>query len=194
MPVVVWRWLRWSLKYGLSDIGCVAFATHGIILVSMNDLKGGFEIAKITEQLLERLKPMDQMSYALMCTDNFVKAWTVPVQKLIAPCVKNCEIGLKAGDNEAAMWHVFYAGCFSWIAGNKNLIYMEDLLGQYCETIQFYQQDAIYNCLVRVRCFCHCCRCCCCRPCLFHLRSASTHIKNLSPHPFAHRYRIVRRF
>lgn len=151
MPVVVWRWLRWSLKYGLSDIGCVAFATHGIILVSMGDLKGGFEIAKITEQLLERLKPMDQMSYALMCTDNFVKAWTVPVQKLIAPCVKNCEIGLKAGDNEAAMWHVFYAGCFSWIAGNKNLIYMEDLLGQYCETIQFYQQDAIYNCLVCVR-------------------------------------------
>jgi len=149
-PIVVWRWLRWTLRYGISGVNCVAVASHSVILLSMGDYTNAYELARISESLLERLKPMDQMAYAKLSTDGFVRPWREPVQKLISVSASNYEIGLSTGDTEAAMWHVLYVAVFSYIGG-KNLLRLEDALGPQLEQIQFYQQDAVFNVLVPYR-------------------------------------------
>ena len=110
MPIVIWRWLRWSLRYGLVDVNVVAFASHAVILNSMGELKAAYELATISEKLLEKVQSIDHAAFTLLLTDHLVKSWTMPVHELIAPCMKNHEMGLFSGDTEGACWHLHYVG------------------------------------------------------------------------------------
>ena len=97
MPLVVFRSLNYTMKYGFCDFSPVAFATTGIMLTGiLDDLQGG---ARYGQQALDLLPKTSGTTAArtYFCVYSFSFPFTKPLRDLLKPLLESYDIGLKTG-------------------------------------------------------------------------------------------------
>eukprot|EP00977_Amphora_coffeiformis_P020355 scaffold8152_cov195-Amphora_coffeaeformis.AAC.2 len=103
LPLVIFRTLNWTLKYGICDQSPSAFATTGMILTGLlDDIKGGALYGEHALNLLKDAPSRATVSRTMMCVYAYIFSWTKPYQSLIKPLLAAYDIGLQTGDTESA--------------------------------------------------------------------------------------------
>jgi predicted ATPase len=98
MPILVFKALNWTMKYGYCEYSSVAFALTGLILAgALNDLQGGYKYGEQALVLLERSKSQFTAARTMFIVDAFVFPWTRPLRSLLKSTLRGYDIGLQTG-------------------------------------------------------------------------------------------------
>ena len=98
LPLVIFRTLNWTLKYGICDQSPTAFATTGMMMTGLlDDFKGGALCGQHALNLLEKAPSRATVSRTMMCVYAYIFSWTKPHQILIKPLLDAYDIGLQTG-------------------------------------------------------------------------------------------------
>ena len=89
MPLVVFRSLNWSLKYGICEYTPVALATTGMILTGvLGDIQGGALYGRHALGLIERTKSVTADARTMFCVYSFLLSWVEPAKNLLKPLLR----------------------------------------------------------------------------------------------------------
>jgi predicted ATPase len=98
LPLVIFKSLNWTMKYGYCDYSPVAFATTALILAGvLNDLPGGSKYGEHALILLERTKSQVTASRTMFIVYGFTFTFTRPLRSLLKPLLRAYDIGLQTG-------------------------------------------------------------------------------------------------
>jgi predicted ATPase len=99
LPLIAFKTLNWTMKYGYCGYLSFAFASTGLILTgALNDLQGGSKYGEQAMLLLERDK--SQVAAArtsMLIADSCVFPWTRPLRSLLKTTLRGYDIGLQTG-------------------------------------------------------------------------------------------------
>eukprot|EP00978_Attheya_sp_CCMP212_P048515 scaffold532450_cov102-Attheya_sp.AAC.1 len=103
--LILFRMMQLSLKYGLSIVSPLGFASYGVMLRGVaGDIDGGYRFGKLALQLVELLNAKETESQVLMVTNIFLNHWKQPLQDSIEPLLRGHQVGMEAGDTEYALY------------------------------------------------------------------------------------------
>ncbi len=118
IPVVIFRLIKLTLKYGLDSKSPYVFLGYGYILSAfMGQIKRGTDFADLALVLHEKLdtKPLSASIYTVYY--DLVKHWTMPLADTLEPLLKGFRLGMETGDAEFTsylafdyVYHGFYSG------------------------------------------------------------------------------------
>ena len=98
LPLIVFRSLDYTLKYGYCDYSPVTFAAMAIVLTGVvGDFKRGCEFGERALALMRKMKGEETKARTLFLVNALVFPWTKKAEALLAPLTEAYEIGLKTG-------------------------------------------------------------------------------------------------
>lgn len=115
MPVVVFRSMKWSLKYGLSVYTPAAVAAVGMLLATMGDFHGSEVLGERAINMLDRIPDGKGVeSRTVFVTHTFALHWSRPVNTTLKPLRCAYESGLQSGNIESATFAImtYIVHCF----------------------------------------------------------------------------------
>jgi predicted ATPase len=98
MPLVIFRSLNWTMKYGYCDYSSSVFATTGMMLSGiLKDFQGGSKYGEQALALMERSNSQATAARTVFCVYSFLFPWTKPLRSLLKPLIHGYDIGLQTG-------------------------------------------------------------------------------------------------
>jgi predicted ATPase len=98
LPLVTFKGLRWTMKYGYCDYSSVVVASTGLILTGiLNDLQGGSKYGEQALILMEGCKSQITAARTMFLVYAFAFPWTKPLSSLLKPLLRGYDIGLQSG-------------------------------------------------------------------------------------------------
>jgi predicted ATPase len=98
LPLVTFKGLRWTMKYGYCYYSSVVFASTGLILTGiLNDLQGGSKYGEQALILMEECKSQITAARTMFLVYAFTFPWTKPLTSLLKPLLRGYDIGLQSG-------------------------------------------------------------------------------------------------
>lgn len=71
--------------------------------------------------------------------EGMINHYQLPLQPRAKQCLDICEVSMRNGDNEGAMWALFHNACYSWFCG-MDLRRLEDkIMKPHLKTIFEYK-------------------------------------------------------
>lgn len=110
LPLVVFKALKYMLKYGISDYSPPLLCTLGILLAAgLGDNKGSHQIAQFTMKLFDSkkidIKPVTK-ARVLFVGSAFGLHFCEPLSSVKLVIFDGYEVGLRSGDVESALWSI----------------------------------------------------------------------------------------
>lgn len=130
-PFIVLRWIRLTLKYGLSEHSCLAFASYGILQCALGNFDEGYRYAMLGLQLFEHRRSRDDLLPRLyFLVYGIVYKWKRPLRDTLPPLQRAISVAADTGDFECVNFTCWTALVHSFIAGD-NLSTIEDRLNGF---------------------------------------------------------------
>ena len=118
LPLVIFRSLHWTIKYGLCEHSPPAFATVAVILTGLlMDFQGGARYGLHALRLIERLRSKVSEGRTTFVVHALVLPWSKPCHTLLKPLLRAYEISMQRGDIESAMGAIFQYISLSFYSG-----------------------------------------------------------------------------
>ncbi len=159
-PLLVFRGVRLSLRYGQTADSSFAYAGYGLILCgALRRIEEGYRFGQLALKQLERLKSKEMHCRTLVTAYTFTVHWKQHLHDSLKPMLEAYRTGVESGDIEFAALALHQYSCILFFIGEplgrveKNLRAFEEKirrLGQ--DTALEYQQiyhQAVLNLLGR---------------------------------------------
>ena len=159
-PLLVFRGVRLSLRYGQTADSSFAYAGYGLILCgALRRFEEGYRFGQLALKQLERLKGKEMHCRTLVTAYTFTVHWKQHLHDSLKPMLKAYRTGIESGDIEFAALALHQYSCILFFVGEplgrveKNLRAFEEKireLGQ--DTALEYQRiyhQAVLNLLGR---------------------------------------------
>ena len=119
-PLIAYRMMKLSLKYGNSAISSMGYTSYGLVLATLHDYDGAYEYGKLGLSVIER--------YNSIRNDWIPRVYVIHygmlaiTKELYSPCIDKLSsayhIGLDCGDSEFAFIALHMVHMFSFAAGH----------------------------------------------------------------------------
>ena len=104
-PLLAFRAVRLSLKFGLCDETAGAFAAYGLILgTGLGQYKNGYRFGQLALTLAEKHKTREYIAYVNFLVYASINPWVMPLEKTIEPLKFSQLAGMEAGTVEFACY------------------------------------------------------------------------------------------
>jgi predicted ATPase len=137
LPLVVFKSLRLTIKYGVCNYSPTAFALVGVIVSgALSDFQGGAMYGKQALLLVEKLNSKIVEARTIFVVHSIILQWTKPSVWALNPLLRAYELAMQTGDTESAFYAILqyiYIGFYS----GKAL----DLLEAECRIYTHQSQD-----------------------------------------------------
>jgi hypothetical protein len=144
-PVVEFKMVRWSIKYGLCPPSAVAFTVYGLLLAgSMGELRQARVMGEVADELSQRPSWRETRSRTLMQTYNYIFPWTSHVRTCLKPLLTGYEVGMKEGDLENAFFSAYLYMKLAVCSGRPLSLVLSDTL-DFTAQMKIYSQETIYQ-------------------------------------------------
>ena len=105
-PFLVLRFIKLTLKYGQSDMSCLAFASYGVILCAVDESEEGYRYGRLGLRLLEgcthnRARLMPRLHFIVY---GMLSPWKVPLRSTLKPLQQVIPDSLVSGDFECSLF------------------------------------------------------------------------------------------
>jgi diguanylate cyclase (GGDEF)-like protein len=142
-PLLTFRGVTWSLKFGNDSMSCYGYAGYGVILCGViEDFDAGYKFGKLALNLVEKFNANELKARTLMVFNNFIRHWREHIQNGLAPLQEAYSIGLETGDLEFAAYAAYMHCYHSYFAGNE-LNELADKMAAYHEAIANLHQETV---------------------------------------------------
>ncbi len=145
LPLVVFRILKLSLRYGNAPESAFAYAVYGMILCGVTgDIEKGYQYGRLSLRVLEHLsiEKFKARTYHMCC--GFIIHWRKHIKETIRPLLEAFQSGLETGDFEYAGFCAFFYCYHSFIAGEK-LDFVEQEMHFYSNAIKKLKHEQSFH-------------------------------------------------
>jgi predicted ATPase len=98
LPLVIFKSLNWTIKYGHCDYSSVGWATVGLILTGvLNDHQGGSQYGEEALTLMAMSKTRVTAARTMLIVYGMIFAFTKPLRSLLKPLLQGYDVGLQTG-------------------------------------------------------------------------------------------------
>eukprot|EP00977_Amphora_coffeiformis_P012111 scaffold2989_cov184-Amphora_coffeaeformis.AAC.7 len=139
LPLVIFRTLEWTRRYGVNQFSASALAQTGIIFTGvLNDLSGGASLASAGLELSKKKPELPTEVRSVYLAHGLVLCWSYPWRNQLKPLLKAYDIGLRIGDSESACWAILHYIIFRFLSGTGLDLLVADtrVYHAQCEELQ----------------------------------------------------------
>ena len=98
LPLVIFRSLNWTMKYGNCAWSAPGFALAGMILTgTLGDLQGGSTYGQHALTLLNNIQSTTTAARTMFCVYTFLFSWTQLSRTTLKPLLQAYDVGLRTG-------------------------------------------------------------------------------------------------
>lgn len=145
LPFIIFRMVRISLKYGVTEISAFGFATYGLLMCGvLGDMRGGYRFGQIGLALLDRFEAKRWLSQIYTPIYALINHWSENVHKSLEPFLYSYKVGFETGAIEYACINVNIY-CNHIFLGGKPLEKSEREMRLFSEQMLKYKQETNYN-------------------------------------------------
>ncbi len=145
LPLVIFKQVQLSLKYGNSVYAPFAYCFYGFALsVFVGNLEKGYNFGKMSLQLTEQLHATTVKTKVMVSFYGFLSYWLDSLRASVLPLREAYELGRKTGDYLYAAFALSFHTSIRLHAGD-NLVELLDNMTDDCATIKAMNQDLVYN-------------------------------------------------
>lgn len=145
-PLVIFKMVDLSLKFGNSSESSFAYSSYGVILCGLSiNVETGYRMGSLALDLLHDLDCHEQTSKIFVVVNAFIKHWKEPLHQIIDSWEEGIQKGLETGDIENACHCAAFCSSQIFLSGTNLELAHEKLLKYYELTIKYRQKlDTIH--------------------------------------------------
>ncbi|MEG5048339.1 AAA family ATPase [Microcoleus sp. B4-C1] len=144
-PLIVFKQVDLSVKYGNTPVSSYAYSTYGLILSGevVNDVNSGYLFGKLALLLVDKFKATKLKSRTLFIFNYFIRHWHEHIRESLTPLLDAYLIGRETGDLEYA---TFSAGayCYYSLVAGKELTRLEREMAMYSNAFRQFNQETFF--------------------------------------------------
>eukprot|EP00804_Cyclotella_cryptica_P027830 CCRYP_009244-RA/>CCRYP_009244-RA protein AED:0.13 eAED:0.13 QI:0/0.87/0.66/1/0.25/0.22/9/246/899 len=108
-PIISFRMVEISIKYGICNITPFAFGVYGAFLVSAisADSEGGYRMGRVAMELMKRMNAIEIIPRLYTTIYAMINIWKEPFQASLSKHLEAFDIGAHRGDMEFAISNLF---------------------------------------------------------------------------------------
>lgn len=144
-PLVIFRMVELSLRYGNTAVSAFAFATYGVIMCGvLGDMKSGYSFGKLGLVLLDKFNAKEWKTQIYTPIYALINNWNEHVHNTLKPLQESYHIGLETGAIEFACINTNIYCIHAFLSG-KPLERLEVETKAYSESFKAFKQETNYN-------------------------------------------------
>jgi histidine kinase len=145
LPLIVFRMVSISLKYGNTEVSCFAYGSYGVINCGvLGFMKRGNEYGKLSLGLIDKLNAKEWKAQIYVAPYALTFHWRNHVRTTLHPLQESFQIGLETGLIEFACVNTNIYCIHSLLCG-KPLERTEEETGAYSRSYYQFKQETNYN-------------------------------------------------
>ncbi len=140
-PLLVFKQVELSLKYGNCAYSPFAYASFGVVKTGvLGDIEGGYKLGKVAEKLMEQFPSKSLRVRTMIVINGFLNHWKVHPGYFVLALPSFFDAAKESGDIEYAALCLFNQTLYSFCLG-QSLLRLEQEATQRDEIIQSYNQN-----------------------------------------------------
>jgi predicted ATPase len=144
-PLIIFRMVQLSLKYGNTQVSSFAFATYGVIMCGvLGDMKNGYQFGKLGLILLEKYKAKEWKTQVYTPIYCLIVNWNEHIDQTLKPLQESYHIGMETGAIEFACINTNIYCIHSYLSG-KPLERLEVETKAYSQSFHLFGQETNFN-------------------------------------------------
>ncbi|MGB3510863.1 MAG: AAA family ATPase [Microcoleaceae cyanobacterium] len=141
LPLMVFKYVGLSLKYGNAPESAVAYGTYAVSLCGIvGDIEAGYQFGQLSLTLLDRLNAKHFACVTMVVFNLLIRHWKEPLRESLNPLLRGYQIGLETGDLEQAGFSIQIYCYYSYCVG-KELSALQKEMVTYREAIIQLKQE-----------------------------------------------------
>ncbi|TAD83443.1 MAG: GAF domain-containing protein [Bacteroidetes bacterium] len=144
-PLVIFRMVHLSLKYGNTAVSAFAFATYGVIMCGvLGQMRNGYTFGKLGLILLEKYNAKEWKTQIYTPIYALIVNWNEHVHNTLRPLQESYHIGLETGAIEFACINTNIYCIHAYLSG-KRLHRLEEETQAYSNSFNQFKQETNFN-------------------------------------------------
>jgi histidine kinase len=144
-PLIIFRMVSLSLKYGNTQVSSFAFATYGVIMCGvLGAMKSGYQFGKLGLILLEQYKAKEWKTQVYTPIYCLIVNWNEHIDQTLKPLQESYHIGMETGAIEFACINTNIYCIHSYLSG-KPLERLEEETKAYSQSFKLFNQETNLN-------------------------------------------------
>jgi hypothetical protein len=140
-PLLVFKQVELSLKYGNCEFSPFAYASFGVVKTGvLGDIEGGYKLGQVAEKLLDQFPSKSLRVRTLIVINGFLNHWKIHPGHFVLALPSFFDAAKESGDIEYAALCLFNQTLYSFCLG-QSLLRLEQEATQRDEIIQSYNQN-----------------------------------------------------
>ncbi|MBI3219001.1 MAG: AAA family ATPase [Bacteroidetes bacterium] len=140
-PLLVFKQVELSLKYGNCEFSPFAYASFGVVKTGvLGDIEGGYKLGQVAEKLLDQFPSKSLRIRTMIVINGFLNHWKVHPSHFVLALPAYFDAAKESGDIEYAALCLFNQTLYSFCLG-QSLLRLEQEATQRDEIIQAYNQN-----------------------------------------------------
>jgi histidine kinase len=145
LPLIVFRMVRLSLRYGNNAVSCFAYGSYGVIMCGvLGFMRKGAMYGRLALDLLEKLNAKEWKAQIYITPYGLIFHWTEHVRGSLRPLQESFQIGLETGLIEFACVNTNIYCIHSFLCG-RPLERVEEETRAYSAMYRQFKQETNYN-------------------------------------------------
>lgn len=137
-PLVIFRMVDISLKYGNSSLSSFAYASYGVILCGMlNQMRSGYQFGQVAIEIAKQLDAKEQFSKIFLVFNVFVRHWCEDIKNSLTPLLEGINYGLSFGDIENACHCASFYCSYLFLSGEE----LGKVIDEHTKYIEFISKQ-----------------------------------------------------
>jgi len=144
-PLIIFRMVYLSLKYGNTALSSFAFSTYGVIMCGvLGDMKSGYRFGKLGLALLDQFNAKEWKTQVYTPVYCLIVNWNEHIDKTLKPLQESYHIGMETGAIEFACINTNIYCIHAYLSG-KPLERLEIETKSYSQSFDQFNQETNFN-------------------------------------------------
>lgn len=140
-PLLVFKQVNLSVKYGNTAESALAYTAYGITLCgAVGEIEAGYRFGSLALEVLDRLQAKELRAKVLFTVYHFLKPWRVHLRETLKPLLETYQTALETGDLEYAANTLNVYTLASFFAGLE-LVGLEREIATHSEAVDKIKQE-----------------------------------------------------
>ena len=145
LPLIVFKQIQLSVKYGNTRISTYSYATYGVILSgALGEIETGYQFGQLALTLLEHFNAKELECKVLYTVHHLINPWIKPVKETLNILPEIYQIGLLTGDLEFASYAITDYASNSYFMGINLPVIKQKIVEQHDLVIRLNQESGLH--------------------------------------------------
>ncbi len=141
LPLIIFKSIELSLKYGNTDISAFGYAGYGFVLCGvLRKIDRGHQFGQLAYALLKKYQLKNMASRTKITVEGFINHWKKPVSQTLPVMLNAYKTGLETGDHQFAAISAAAYCSFSFHCGVQ-LQELQIKMNNFAESLKELKQD-----------------------------------------------------